>query len=113
MDMVPGAPFEVMLDSGSATLIGRMQGDDEIFVVKDGFEPFLIGSLPPFQFMSGHRAGEDRTIPNLPPGTYRVIAVGRDYMDETFRPEDLAQRLARAQKIVLQSNETKSIDVKE
>lgn len=113
VDMVPGARFEVLIDSGAATLTGRMQSDGEVFVVRDGYEPFMVASIPPFQFLGVHRPGEDTyTRSNLPPGTYRVMGVGRDFREEMMNPEELGARLARAEKVTVQANEQKSFDVK-
>lgn len=114
VDMAQGSGFEILLDSGAAALTGKIEGYGELFVVRDGFEPFTIARIPPFQFMGGHRAGESSfTITNLPPGSYRVMVVGRDFEDQMVSPEELAARLARAQKITVEANERKQIDVRQ
>lgn len=111
VDMIPGAGFEVLVDSGAATLTGTIKGFDHMLVVRDGFEPFKIDHLPPFQFMG---AGESTvTVGNLPPGSYRVITVGVNSEDRIKTADELAARLARAQKVSLEINERKQIDVRE
>ena len=109
--VAPGAQLEVVLDKGAATIRGTVQGTNNVvLLIRDGVDIPLPRPYNPFQFMFPPQNGTFGM--SVPPGTYRALALPRDFEDENLTAEDLAQRLARAEKITLKPNEQKSIELK-
>jgi hypothetical protein len=115
VNMVPGARFEILIDSGAATVTGKVQRADSLMLVRDGVDVTVSGSVPPFQLMAGERIGEETfAIQHVPPGTYRAIVLSRDNLrQEQLSTEELAERVLRAAKFTVEANERKTIEVKQ
>jgi hypothetical protein len=111
VDVAPGAQIEVLLDKGAATIRGTVPGTNNVvLLVRDGINVPLPQPHNPFQFMFPAQNGTFGM--RVPPGTYRILALPRQFQDEDFTPDDLAQLLARAPKVAVEANQQKTIEVK-
>lgn len=111
VDMIPDAGFEILVDSGAAIVKGTVRGTNIVMLVRDGLDDPLPGAFPPFQFMSAQSLDGVFAI-RVSPGTYRALVLPRRFQDENISTQELAARLARAEKVTVEANETKTIDVR-